>query len=106
MFIDKIANICAEFSLLESSLPPYSFMSMYSIMPTCTNLLERFTVITSEELIKIVSVMHKTMCSFNPSPSRLVMSHLQTIKDTILHIINLCLYTSVFPCCCCLPTPP
>ena len=34
-FIDKIANIRAKFPLLESSLPPYSFGSMDSIMPTC-----------------------------------------------------------------------
>ena len=33
-FIDKIANICAEFPLLECSLPLYSFWSMDSIMPT------------------------------------------------------------------------
>ena len=52
-FIDKIANIRAEFPLLESSLPPYSFGSMDSIMPICANLFDRFTMITSEELIYI-----------------------------------------------------
>ena len=36
-FIDKIANIRAEFPLLESSLPPYSFGSMDSIILTCAN---------------------------------------------------------------------
>ena len=96
-FIDKIANIRAEFPLLESSLPPYSFGSMDSIMPTCANLFDRFTMITSEELIKIVSVMNKTTCSSDPFPSKLLMSHLPTIIDTIMHIINLCLSTSVFP---------
>ena len=95
-FIDKIANIRAEFPLLESSLPPYSFGSMDSIIPTCANLLERFTMITSEELIKIVSVMNKTTCLSDPFPSKLLMSHLPTIIDTIMHIINLCLSTSVF----------
>ena len=96
-FIDKIANIRAEFPLLESSLPPYSFGSMDSIMHTCANLLDRFTMITSEELIKIVSVMNKTTCSSDLFPSKLLMSHLPTIIDTIMHIINLCLSTSVFP---------
>ena len=96
-FIDKIANIRAEFPLLESSLPPYSFGSMDYIMPTCANLFDRFTMITSEELIKIVSVMNKTTCSSDPFPSKLLMSHLPTIIDTIMHIINLCLSTSVFP---------
>ena len=94
-FIYKIANIRAEFPLVESSLPPYSFGLMDSIMPTCTNLLERFTMITSEELIKIVSVMNKTTCSSYPFPAKLLMSHLRTIIDTIMHIINLCLSTSV-----------
>ena len=59
-FIDKIANIGTEFPLLESALPPYSFGSMDSIMHNCANLLEWFTMITSEELIKIISAMNKT----------------------------------------------
>ena len=33
-FIDKIANIRAEFQLLESSLSPHSYGSMDYIMPT------------------------------------------------------------------------
>ena len=95
-FIDKIANMRAEFPLLESSLPPYSFGSMDSIMPTCANFFDRFTMITNEELIKN-NVMNKTTCSSDPFPSKLLMSHLPTIIDTIMHIINLCLSTSVFP---------
>ena len=86
-FIDKIANIRAEFPLLESSLPQYSFGSMDSIMPTCANLIDRFIMITSEELIKIVSVMNKTTCSSDPFPTRLLMSHLPTIIDTIVYTI-------------------
>ena len=53
-------------------------------------------MITSEELIKIVSVMNKTTCSFDPFPSKLLMSHGPTIIDTNMHIINFCLSTSVF----------
>ena len=94
-FIDKIANIRAEFPLLESSLPPYSFGSMDSSIPTCANLFDRFTMITNEELITIVSVMNKTTCSSDPFPSKLLMFHLTSIIDTIMHIINLCLSTSV-----------
>ena len=93
-FIDEIANIRAEFPLLESSLPPYSFESMDSIMSYCTVLLESFTMITSEELINIVSGM-KTTCSSDPSPFKL-MPHLPTIIDTITHMNNLCISTSVF----------
>ena len=50
-FLYKISNIRAGLPLRESSLPPYSFESMDSIMPYCTVLLESFTMITSEELI-------------------------------------------------------
>ena len=57
-------------------------------------------MITSEELTMIVSVMNKTTCSSDPFPSKLLMSHLPTIIDTIMHIINLCLSTSVFPSSC------
>ena len=52
-------------------------------MPTCANLFDRFTMITSGELIKIVSVMNKTPCLSDPFPSKLLMSHLPTIIDTI-----------------------
>ena len=62
-------------------------------MPTCANLLERFTMIMSEELIKIVSVINKTTCSSDPFPSKSLRSHLSTSIDTIMHIINLYLST-------------
>ena len=64
----------------------YSFESIDSIISYCTVLLASFTMITSEELINIVSVMNKTTCSSDPS-------HLLTIIDTITHMINLCIYT-------------
>ena len=83
--------------MLEISVPPYSFESMDSIMPYCIVFLESFTMITSEELIKIILVMNKTTCSSDHFTSKLLMSHLPTIIDTITHMINLCISTSVFP---------
>ena len=74
--------------------------SMDYIMPYCIVLLETFTMFTSKELINIVSVMNKATCSSNPFPSKLLMSHLSTIIDTITHMINLCISTSVFPSSC------
>ena len=53
-------------------------------------------MITSEELIKIVSVMNMTTFSYDAFPSKSLMSHLPTIIDTVMHIINLCLSTSDF----------
>ena len=51
-------------------------------------------MIMNEELIKIVSVMNKSTCSSDPP--MLLMSHIPNIIDTIMHMINRCLSTSVF----------
>ena len=61
---------------------------------------EYIPTLTSEDLIKIVSVMNKTTCSSDPFPSKFLMSHLPTIIDTFMHNINLCLSTSAFPSSC------
>ena len=42
----------------------------------------------------------KTACSSDLFPTKLLMSHLPTIIDTLIHNINLCLSTSVFPSSC------
>ena len=96
-FIDKINKIRAEFPLLESNLPPYSFTSMDSIMPECNAVLDHFDVITEPELVKVISGMHKTTCGSDPFPIKLLMDHQEAIIDTILHIVNLSLTTGVFP---------
>ena len=80
-FVDKINKIRAEFSLLEKSLPLYTFGTMDSILPACTAILENFTLVTKEELSKIISCMNKTTCASDPFPTRLLMSHLPHIID-------------------------
>ena len=99
-FIDKINKIRAEFPLLESNLPSYSFTSMDSIMLECTAVLDYFDVITKPELVKVISGMHKTTCGSDPFPTKLLMDHQEAIIDTILHIVNLSLTTGVFPTSC------
>ena len=96
-FGDKIDMIRAEFPLLEKSLPLYTFGTMDSILPACTAILENFTLVTKKELSKIISCMNKTMCASDPFPTRLLMSHLSHIIDVLLHIVNLCITTNVFP---------
>ena len=88
-FIDKTNTIRAEFPLLESKLPPYSFTSMDSIMLECTTVLAHFEVISKLELVKIVLCIHKTTCSSDPFPTKLLMDHLEAIIDTIVLIANL-----------------
>ena len=67
---------------------------IYRMPPSKTNKLKRETFVT--EFIKSVSVMNKTTCLSDPFLSKLLIYHLPTIIDTIIHIINLCLSTSVF----------
>ena len=97
VFIDKIDNIRAEFPLLETNLPSYSFLSMDSIMPMCPTSLYHFDPVTDTELLKIISCMHKTTCSSDPFPTRLLMSHIHAIVPILQHIVNLCLATGDFP---------
>ena len=96
-FVDKIEHIRAEFPLLEQSLPSYSFGTMDSILPACTTIIENFTLVTTEELSKIISCMNKTICASDPFPTRLLISYLPIIIDVILYIVNLCITTNVFP---------
>ena len=96
----RLLEFVQSFNCLRAHYPLTRLRSMDSIMLYCTVLLESFTMITSEELIKIVSVMYKTTCSSDPFHSKLLMSHLPTIIDTITHMINLCISTSVFPSSC------
>ena len=62
---------------------------MDSIMPECTAVPDHFEVISKPELVKIISCMHKTTCSLDPFPTKLLMDHLEDIIDTILHIGDL-----------------
>ena len=100
VFIDKIDNIRAEFPLLEANLPSYSFISMDSIMSMCPTSLYHFDPVTDTVLFKIISCMHKTTCSSDPFPTRLLMSHIHAIVPILQHIVNLCLTTGDFPISC------
>ena len=95
-FINKIDKIRTDqFPLLEVDLPPFSSVDMDSIMPVCTASLDHFDIVTVEELTKIISCINKTTCkSF---PTKLLFSHLTSIISIILHIINLCLTSGIFP---------
>ena len=69
---------------------------MDSILPACTTIIENFTLVTTEELSKIISCMNKTTCASDPFSTRLLMSYIPIITDVILHIVNLCITTNVF----------
>ena len=72
---------------------------MDSIMPICTNTLYHFDRVTDPELLKIISGMNKITCSYDPFPTRLLISHL-AIVPILQHIVNQCLTTGNFPISC------
>ena len=100
-FLDKISMIRADFPLLEPTLKPYSFGRIDSILPHCTANFDHFVPLnTTVELLKIISIMKKTTCVSDPFPAKLLISHASSIIDVILHIVNLCLMSGVFPLSC------
>ena len=78
----------------------YSFQSMDSILPSCTTVFDKFTLVSKEELIKILSVMNKNTCASDPFPTKLLMNHLPAVIDIILHIVNLSISTCTFSSSC------
>ena len=44
--------------------------------------------------------MHKTTCSSDPFPTRLLMPYIHAIVPILQHIVNLCLTTGDFPISC------
>ena len=101
-FAEEIVIIRAEFSLLEPTMQPYSFTDIDSIMrlPNCDIIFDHFEQLTRDDLMKIISVMNKTTCVSDPFPTKLLMSHLPTIGNIILGIVNMCFESAVFPLSC------
>ena len=59
---DKIEHIRANFLYLNNLYCPI-LGTMDSILPACTTIIENFTLVTTEELSKIISCMNKTTCA-------------------------------------------
>ena len=96
-FIYKISTIKMEFPLLEACLPMYSFVDIDIIMPACTAVFDTFHPLSCDVLSSLISKLNKTTCVLVPFPTTLLMSHLSSILDIILCIVNLCFSSGVFP---------
>ena len=105
-FIDKISTIKMEFPLLEVCLPMYSFVDIDIIMPACTAVFDTFHPLSCDVLSSLISKLNKTTCVLDPFPTKLLMSHLSSILDIILCIVNLCFSSGVFPTPCKNVSPP
>ena len=90
-----------EFPFLVACLPVNSFVDVDIIMPACTAVFDTFHPLSSDALSSLISKLNKTTCVLDLFPTKLLMSHLSYILDTILDIIlcivNLCFSSGVFP---------
>ena len=86
-----------ELPLLEACLLVYSFVDIDIIMPTCTAVFDTFHPLSSDVLSCLIRKLNKTTCVLDPFPTKLLMSHLSSILDIIICIVNLCFSSSVFP---------
>ena len=90
--IDKINIIKIEVSLLEACLPVYSFDDIDIIMSACTAVFDTFHSLSCDVLS---SKLNKTTCVLDLFPTKLLISHLSSILDIMLCIVNPC-FSSVF----------
>ena len=89
-----------EFPLLEACLPVYSFVDIDIIMPVCTTVFDTFRPLSRYVLSSLIDKLSKTTCVLDPFPTKLLMSHLSSILDIILCIVNLWFSSCVFPTSC------
>ena len=99
-FIEKMHNIKMEFPLLEACLPAYSFVDIDTIMPVCTAVFDTFQPLSCDVLAIIIHKLNRTTCGLDPFPTKLLMSHLSSIINIILRIVNLCFSSGDFPASC------
>ena len=79
-----------EFPLLEACLPAYLFVDIDTIMPVCTAVLDTFQPLSCDILVSIIHKLNRTTYGLDPFPTKLSMSHLSSIINIILRIVNLC----------------
>ena len=66
-------------------------------MPVCTAVFDTFQPLSCDVLSSLISKLNKTTCVLDPFPTKLLMSHLSSILDIMLCIVNLCFSSGVFP---------
>ena len=88
-----------EFPFLEACLPAYSF-DIDTIMPVCTAVFDTSQPLSCNVLASINHKLNRTTCGLDPFPTKLLMSHLSSIINIILRIVNLCFSSGDFPASC------
>ena len=78
----------------------YSFVDIDIIMPACRALFDTFHPLSYDVLSSLIRKLNKTTCVLDPLSTKLLMSHLPSILDIIICIVNLCFSSGVFPTSC------
>ena len=85
---------------MEACLPVYSVVDIDIIMSACTAVFDTFHPLSYDVLSSFIRKLNKTTCVLDPFPTQLLMSHLYSILDIIICIVNLCFSSGVFPTSC------
>ena len=78
----------------------YSFVDIDIIMPVCTAVFDTFQPLSCDVLASIINKLSRTTCGLDPFQTKLLMSHLSSIINIILRIVNLCFSSGDFPASC------
>ena len=66
-------------------------------MPVCTAVFDTFQSLSCDVLASIIHKLNRTTCGLDSFPTKLLMSHLSSIINIILRIVNLCFSSGDFP---------
>ena len=69
-------------------------------MSTSVAVFETFQPLSCDVLASIIHKLNRTTCGLDPFPTKLLMSHLSSIINIILRIVNLCFSSGDFPASC------
>ena len=96
----KIYIIKMEFPLLETCLPAYSFVDIDIIMPVCTAVFDTCVPLSCDVLTSNIHKLNRTTCRSDPFPTKCLISHISSIINIIIRIVNLCFSSCDFPASC------
>ena len=81
--------------LLEACLPAYLFADIDIIMYVCTAVFLNTFQPLSCDVLSIINKLTRTTCRLDPFPINVLMSHLSSIINIILRIVNLNCFSSI-----------
>ena len=65
-------------------------------MAVCTAVFDTFQTLSCDVLASIIHKLNRTTCGLDPFPTKLLISHLSSIINIILRIVNICFSSGDF----------